>query len=124
MADHKYYLKDKKLSVWEFTTTSSYGVTKKTYVKKYSRIWCYYRHSGGSANLRNSNGTLVYDDNAKAIFVINRREISADWVIVYNHKIYEIKQIDDFEGYADDIKIIAELANNQNFSAYSGLSDD
>lgn len=124
MADHKYYLKDKKLSVWKFTTTTSYGVTKKSYVKQYDSIWCYYRDNGGQANYKNSNGMLVYDDSQRAIFVINKREISVDWIITFKGKIYEIKSVDDFEGYAEDIKITAELASNQSLSAYSGLSFD
>lgn len=82
---------------------------KKQYVKKYSKIWTYYRHGGGNASYKNSNGVLIYDD-AAAIFMTNKCPINIGWTIVYNHKIYEITRIDDFEGYKEDIKITAKLA--------------
>lgn len=123
MANNHYSLKDKKLSVWEYTTTTSYGTTVKRYVEKYRRIWTYYRHNGGNATLTASS-LKVYDENAAALFIINKREIKVGWIIVFNHKIYEITRIDDYEGYADDIKIYCKLATNQNFSGYTGLEDD
>ena len=121
MANNHYSLKDKKLSVWEYTTTTSYGTTVKKYVKKYSKIWAYYRHNGGNATLTGS-ALKVYDENAAALFIINKREIKIGWLIVFNHKIYEITRIDDYEGYADDLKIYCKLATSQTFS--NGLADD
>lgn len=120
---NQYYLKDKRLSVWSFTTQVIKGVTTKVYQKEYSLIWAYYRHNRGTAALEGSD-LRFYDENAAALFVINKREIQAPWLIAYNHKIYEITRIDDFEGYQDDIKVYCKLASNQNFSAYRGLEDD
>lgn len=122
MANH-YSLKDKRLSLWSFTTTSNKGVTIRNYVKEYSLIWAYYRHNGGNASLMGSS-IEVYDENASALFIINKRPVNIEWLIIYNHKIYEITRVDDYEGYQDDIKIYCRVADNQNFSAYKGLVDD
>lgn len=119
--NHKYYLKDKKIDIWEYTSQIIKGVTVKTYSLKYGSIWAYYRHNGGSAGSVNSNGIIVYDDSQRVIFVINRRDIALTNIIIYQGKIYEIRSVDDFEGYADDLKIIAEVAKNQNVSSYNGL---
>lgn len=120
---NQYYFKDKKLSIWEFTTVYVKGVPKKKYVAKYRKIWTYYRHNGGTAALEGS-AIKIYDENASAIFVINKRPVESTYIIVYNHKIYEITRLDDYEGYNEDLKILAKLAENQNFSAYDGLQDD
>lgn len=121
---NQYYLKDKRLSLWDYKIESIKGVSKKVYFSENRLIWAYYRHNGGSGAYKNSNGLLAYDEDASAIFVINRREVPAAGLIVYDHKIYEITRIDDFEGYREDVKIIAKLASNQSFSSYSGLEDD
>ena len=124
MVGNQYYLKDKKLSLWTYTTEYVLGVAKKSYKKTYSLIWAYYRHNGGTAGYSNSNGLTVYDENASAIFVINRVPVEKTMLIVFNHKIYEITRIDDYEGYLGDIKLLAKLADNQSFSSYTGLEDD
>ena len=123
MANNQYSLKDKRLSVWEYTSTSSYGVTQKRYTPIYRLIWCYYRHNGGNATLTGSS-LKVYDENAAALFIINKRPLNIGWLIVFNHKIYEITRIDDYEGYKDDVKVYCKLATNQSFSSYTGLEDD
>lgn len=122
MANH-YSLKDKKISIWDYTTQTIKGVPTKVYSKKYSLIWSYYRHNGGNATITGSS-LKVYDENAAALFVINKRELQATWLVIYNHKIYEITRIDDFEGYNDDIKVLCKMATDQNFSNYNGLTDD
>ena len=121
--NNHYSLKDKRLSIWSFTSTTSHGVPVRTYSKEYSLIWAYYRHNGGSAAITGSS-IKVYDENGEALFVINKRPVDIDWLVIYNHKIYEIKRIDDYEGYNDDIKLYCKMANNQNFSIYNGLADD
>ena len=120
---NQYYLKEKKFSIWEYTTVYIKGVAVKKYVAKYRKIWTYYRHNGSSAAIEGS-AIKIYDENASAIFVTNRREVEHTDIIVYNHKIYEITRIDDYEGYSDDLKILAKLAENQRFSSYNGLEDD
>lgn len=123
MANNQYSLKDKRLTVWSYTTQSISGVTKKVYSRAYSLIWAYYRHNGGNATLTGTS-IKVYDENAAALFIINKRALSISWLIVYNHKIYEITRIDDYEGYKDDVKVYCKLATNQNFNSYTGLEDD
>lgn len=120
---NQYSLKDKRLSVWSYTTQTIKGVTTKVYHKEYSLIWAYYRHNGGNATLTGTS-IKVYDENAAALFVINKRPVNITWLVIYNHKIYEITRVDDYEGYQDDIKVYCKLANNQNFSSYNGLEDD
>ena len=121
--NNHYSLKDKRLSIWSFTSTTSHGVPVKTYNKEYSLIWTYYRHNGGSAAITGSS-LKFYDENGEALFVINKRKVDIGWLVIYNHKIYEIKRIDDYEGYNDDIKLYCKMATNQSFSAYNGLVDD
>lgn len=123
MARENYYLKDKKLSLWDYTTETIKGVTKKVYYSENRLIWAYYAHNGGTAAIEGST-LKVYDENATAIFVINRRTVKIGNLIVYNHKIYEITRIDDQEGYRLDLKLYAKLASNQSFSSYNGLEDD
>ena len=123
MAKH-YNLKDKKITVWSHTSKNVRGVPMVTYKKEYSLIWAYYRHDGGSATRSGGNSIRIYDENAAALFVINKRPIEATWLIVYNHKIYEITRIDDYENYNDDIKLLCKMAENQSFNAYKGLVDD
>lgn len=121
MANNHYSLKDKKISVWRFTSTTSMGVEVKRFVARYRSIWAYYRHNGGTAALEGS-ALRVYDENAVALFIINRRDdIDIDDYIVYNHKVYQITRIDDFEGYRDDIKLTCKLSK-QTFT--NGLVDD
>ena len=123
MANNQYSLKDKRLSIWSFTSTTSHGVQVKTYNKEYSRIWAYYRHNGGNATLTGTS-IKVYDENAAALFIINKRPLNISWLVIYDHKIYEITRVDDYEGYKDDVKVYCKLATNQNFSSYNGLVDD
>lgn len=120
---NQYYLKDKKISLWDCTTETVKGVTKKVYYARARKVWAYYRHNGGNATITGSS-LKVYDENAAALFVTNKREMKATDLVIYKHKIYEVTRIDDYEGYNDDIKILCKLATNQNFSSYTGLEDD
>lgn len=123
MSKYTYSLKDKKLSIWSFTSKTTMGVPVRTYTKEHSLIWAYYRQNGGNASLTGSS-IRIYDEDAAALFVINNRPVKIDWLVVYDHKIYEIKRIDDYEGYNDDLKLLCKMATNQNFSSYNGLIDD
>lgn len=123
MSKYTYSLKDKKLSIWSFTTQTVKGVPQRTYHKECSLIWAYYRHNGGTANLTGT-AIRVYDEDAEALFVINKRPVQINWLVIYDHKIFEITRLDDFEGYNDDLKLLCRMAKIQNFSSYNGLIDD
>ncbi len=105
-----YALKDKKISIWTPTTTTSYGVSSQSYAPKYSNIWAYYRFNAGSA-LYEGGAVKIYDENATAIFIINRRpDIKITDLVTFNDKVYEITRIDDYEGYADDLKLTCKVS--------------
>lgn len=127
MATAQYYLKDKKIEIWKGTSTSSYGVTTWTYSLEYSGLWAYYRQMQGGTTLEGS-AIKVYDSTERVIFVINRlpalREKGRDIAhtkIRFNGRVYDILQVDDFEGYKNDYKITAEYSSTQK---YNGMPDE
>ena len=123
----QYKLKDKKIQLWTYTSKKVNGVSVKTWEKTLpNKIWAYYRLNTGNVKIEGSAITFV---NAveNVVFVINRHSettITTANKIVYNHKIYDITLVDDFEGYLTDLKINATLADDQNFANYSGMTDD
>lgn len=126
-AKGQYYLKDKKLQLWKFETSKVNGVSVKKWVKATpSKIWAYYRQTGGSKTIEGS-ALKYYNAVESAIFVVNKRsdiDINTKLLIVYNHAIYEINVVDDYEGNSPELKISAVLAEDQTFSNYSGLVDE
>lgn len=120
----KNYLKDKKIALWKSETRKVNGVNQTTYVQYNPfKIWAYYRQEGGTKKLNNVG--LIFSSNEEtAIFVVNSnsqinfKEISR---IVFNHKIYEIIVIDDYEGYKGDLKITVKYSSSQVFE--KGLQD-
>lgn len=118
------YLKDKKIALWKSETRKVNGVNQTTYVQLDPfKIWAYYRQEGGTKKLTNV-GLVVSTTEETAIFIVNSnsqlnfKEISR---IVFNHKIYEIVVIDDYEGYKGDLKITVKLSTSQTFE--KGLQD-
>lgn len=127
MATQQYYLKDKKLDIYLGTSTVISGVTKWTYSLEYSGLWAYYRQMQGGTTLEGS-AIKVYDSTERVIFVINRlpalREKGRDighTKIRFNGRVYDILQVDDFEGYKNDYKITAEYSSTQK---YDGMPDE
>lgn len=124
---HQYYLKDKKIEIWRGEAAgSSYGVTKYVYKLAYSGLWAYYRQLSGNVSLDNAMTIRIYDSTERAVFVINRiptlrDENRAMLKIRFNGKVYDILQIDDYEGYRDDLKITAEYSSTQ---SYNGMDDE
>ena len=119
MADHKYYLKDKKIQLYKFTTTKVNGISVKQWEKAQpSKIWAYYRQSGGTKTL--SGSAIVFSDTTEnAVFIVNRQNgftIDTSLRLVYNHKIYDIVNVDDFEGYLYDLKVTAKYSSSQTFN--------
>lgn len=123
----QYYLKDKKIEIWKGTSEVIYGVTSWTYSLEYSGLWAYYRQMQGGTTLEGST-IKVYDTTERVTFVINRlpalrasdRDL-AHTKIRFNGRVYDILQVDDFEGYKDDYKIIAEYSSTQH---YNGMPDE
>lgn len=115
-----YYLKDKKIQLWEYTTETVMGVVVKKWVKYYpTKVWAYYRQTGGTKTLE-SGAISFYDTTENAVFVVNRNadiEYTTKLRLVYNHKIYDIVQVDDFEGYLTDLKITAKYSSSQDFNS-------
>lgn len=118
------YLKDKKIALWKSETRKVNGVNQTTYVQYNPfKIWAYYRQEGGTKKLNNV-GVYISTTEQTAIFIVNTnsqinfKEISR---IVFNHKIYEIVVIDDFEGYKGNLKITAKYSSSQVFE--KGLED-
>lgn len=126
---HQYKLKDKKIQLYTFTTSKVNGVSVKEWKKTTpNKIWAYYRLNTG--NVQVNNGALVWVNAVEnVVFVINRHseiEITTKNRIVFNHKIYNITLVDDYEGYLTDLKINATLADDQTFNSgdNKGILDD
>lgn len=122
----QYFLKDKKIDIYESQTVYVMGVPKTEYVKIYSNLWAYYRQLSGGSTLTSSNGLKVYDNTERVNFVINRlpelREKSVSKLVIkFNGRIYEMQLIDDFEGYKRDYKITAEYNSK---GSYPGTEDE
>lgn len=123
--NHHYYLKDKKAQFWDYEAVSgAYGSTKKNYFRSPAEpVWCYYRQMGGNVTIE-SGALTYYATKETAVFIVNRRsdfKPSTGHVITYNGRIYEIKNVDDYEGYLDDLKITAELAMYQDTTYFPGV---
>lgn len=120
MADHQYYLKDKKIEIYEGVSTTVKGVTKTVYSLLYGNLWAYYKQDSGNSSITSSMTIKVYDTTERALFVINRRkELRSKTLsklkVRYNGRIYDLKRIDDYEGYADDYKLVCEYSSTQSY---------
>lgn len=116
---NQYYLKDKKIQLWEYTEKRVNGVVVKTWVKATEgKIWAYYRQTGGSKTLEGS-AVKYYNSVEDCIFIVNKRSdiaLTTALRIVYNHKIYVINVVDDYDGNVSELKISAKLNDDQNFN--------
>ncbi len=74
------------------------------------RLWAYYRHLSGSEFY----ASAMVNETEEVVFAINfRADITAEMMIEYGGKYYEITRIDNFEGYKDDLNIYCKLAADQ-----------
>lgn len=121
--NHQYYLKDKKIDIYEGTPGgTSYGVTRPaTYALLYGNLWAYYKQNSGDTSLTTQMTLKVHDTTERATFVINRRtELRGKTLsllkVVYNGRVYDVDRIDDFEGYAEDYKLICTYSSTQSYN--------
>lgn len=120
MASYNYYLKDKKIDIYKGTSTTTLGVAGITYTKLYSSLWAYYKQDNGGTSLTTDLTLKVYDTTERATFVINRRpELRTEQLsllkLVFNGRVYDIDQIDDYEGYKEDYKLICTYSSTQSY---------
>ena len=118
----KRIIKDKKIKIYKLYQEVIYGYTVDTYKPIHEgKLWAYYRFNKG-----NEIFTQFYNYKADALFIINNRGgIDTTSIILYNHKVYKITAIDDYEGYKSDLKIFVSLdSQNCDPSDFSGVVDD
>jgi len=101
-------IKDKKISIKRnIQTTDNDGFTVTTAQIIHSNIWAYYRQLSGTEIYANSN--TIEDIIEDALFITNYyQDITPKDYIIFRGDIYDIKRIDDFEGYKTDLKIYAK----------------
>ena len=87
-------LKDKKIRIIAFTsTTNEHGFSTEEWRPIHSgKLWAYYRQLSGSE------------------FYASAMVNAAEEVVF---KFYDIKRIDNYEGYTDDISLYCKLSNDQ-----------
>lgn len=124
MAKQQYFLKDKKIEIWKGEKKSVMGVSTFTYSLLYPSLWAYYRQISGGVTLQGS-AIKVYDTTERAQFVINRlpslrAENLSNIKVRFNGRVYDILQIDDYEGYKEDYKLTCEYSSTQ---SYNGMPD-
>lgn len=115
-------VKDKKISVWKIETQKINGVTKSTYTLAIeSKIWAYYRETGGNRTLDSVNGLVLNNTIEDCIFIINYREdIKTENLIQFNGKVYTIQHINNGEGYRKDLILSCKLGKS--LSYYDGMT--
>lgn len=104
------YIKDKKITILKKESNSGPmpGETEVP-IQGGENIWAYYRYA--SANEVSIASTIGY--KVEAVFRINwRDDLTYDMKVRFRGQDYEIKRIDDFEGYKRDITIHANTLDN------------
>lgn len=101
-------IKDKKITIMrsiEVEDEDGFGTMQKFIpLKGGENIWAYYRHISGKEFFQ----AAKLNTKSECIFEINwRKDINTSMRIKYRDELYEICQIDDFEGYKKDLKIYA-----------------
>lgn len=127
MAEYNHVkLKDKKISIYRFKEggTDEDGFrTDDIYVKIHDgKLWAHYRQTSANEYFR----AMSYQYVEESIFTVNwRKDIDPRTdVILYNHHIYDINRVDDYEGYKNDLRISAKFAASQRMESYPGMVDN
>ena len=98
-------LKDKKITIIKKETYRDEANKQQTRdVIVANNIWSYYRHVSSKEYL-SAGATRT---GAEVIFVINyNKDVEIGMIIKFRDINYKIESIDDYEGYIDNLKIVA-----------------
>lgn len=122
MAKRNNLLKDKKISIWKGgMIRDSLGQLKPGGYEKIhdGKLWAHYRQLSASESFE----VAFYQYEADAVFTINwRDDIKNDMLILYHGEVYNIKKIDHYEDYKNDIQITAKTTG-KDISSYKGMTD-
>ena len=118
----RHLLKDKKISVWRMGTKKVNGVNVTKYEPIAKNVWAHYQQMQTGSTLTETNGLMVYDSQERAQFVINYRadvQPTPGDLVVFRNKFYAVSGTDTFEGYTDNLKILCDLAEDQDAETYT-----
>jgi SPP1 family predicted phage head-tail adaptor len=104
----KQLLKDKKIDILvPHVTTDGIGNQLTEWTKLTpTPLWAYFRQIGGDEYYAAKAQQLSED----VLFIINwRGDINTTFRVVYRGKKYDIKRLDIYEGYKDDLKLYCKL---------------
>lgn len=118
-------MKDKKICIYRrsFEEGELGQFSEERYTKIHEgKLWAHYRQT--SAKEFFDACAIQYKE--EAIFTINwRADISAKTdVILYNHHVYDINRVDDYEGYKRELIIGAKRSSRDVPEAYHGIVDE
>jgi SPP1 family predicted phage head-tail adaptor len=100
-------LKNKKIEILELTRVKdSEGFTTEQLAPIAPPLWAYYRHLSGKEIYASGAEHAIED----VLFVVNWREgLNTQQVIRYRGQRYDIKRIDNFQGYKQDIALYCKV---------------
>lgn len=101
------HLKDKKIMIYDSVVSQNeYGAESEAWQPLTAyKLWAYYRHLSDSE----INAAHTAGFNKSVTFEVNwRRDIKPGMHVVYDGGVYEIKEVDDYEGYKKGLKLDCE----------------
>lgn len=119
---NEHQVKDKKIQIYRVDIEKN-GTTKQYFkhyiynidVFKNGGIWAYIRNETNEEKYR--SGRAIDSESLKAI-INYRGNITSNLKVEFNGKIYDIKNIDRFEYYKDDITLY--LVESKDKTTYQG----
>lgn len=102
-------LKDKKITIYRSIGENVSGFVKYKYQPIHpGQVWAYAR----DMSTEEYNSAHIHGTTEEAVFTVNwRADIKALMRIVYKGVWYEIKRVDAFEGYKDDLRLYVTRTN-------------
>ena len=105
-------LKDKKIIIYSKSTVKDkegFSTTKYTPLHK-GRLWAYVRQLSAGEFW----AAKAVQQSEEMLFILNfRRDVTADCFIEYKGVFYDVKRVDTFEGYKQDLKVYAAMCATQ-----------
>lgn len=105
-------LKDKKIRIIAYVHTVNehdFGVDEWQPIHN-GKLWAYYRQLSGNEFY----ASAMVNAAEEVVFVVNHRtDVTTEMLVEYGGKFYDIKRIDNYEGYTDDISLYCKLSNDQ-----------